>query len=1047
MQFLSKFLVKNASTLKSNFHVCASLLNNTEEATEPIVGVPYESLTVGFVKEEKDTRVAQTPQSVEDLVKKGFTVFAEKGCGDKAKFSDAMYQKAGATVLDNAEAVISKSDIFLKINPPTEAEIDAMNEGASIISFLYPAQNTEIVDKLLEANVNAFAMDCVPRISRAQVFDALSSMANISGYKAIIEAANHYTNFFAGQMTAAGRVEPAKVLVIGAGVAGLAAIQTAKNMGAIVRGFDTRAETKEQVESMGASFLTVDIEESGDGGGGYAKEMSKEFIEAEMELFRKQLEEVDIVVTTALIPGKPAPLLIKKEHIQGMKPGSVVVDLAASNGGNIETIMPGKIYDYQGVTHIGYTDFPAQVPTVSSTLYANNIRKLLYSFEGTKKHFFIDICDEVTRGAIVAKEGEMMFPAPLPEVTITCAQPEPEVIKEVVPKRELSVFQKTLISSALYTAGLAGVQSIGLSQDPNMVQTSTIFSLGCIVGYKVVNNVLPALHSPLISVTNAVSGIITAGGLLLMGNGKGFGSQALGAAAVFISSVNVFGGFLITHKMLQMFVKKEDPKKFNYLYSLPALATGLGYLMLQGKDYPQIHNGTNLMAALCCIMAISGLTQHSTTAFGNAMGMTGVGLGILSTIGSIEGLSGGMLTKMLSLTAIGGGLGVYVANKVELTDLPQLVALFHSFVGVAACLISMGNFVAHPNGSFVHDLSISLGAYIGGITATGSLLAFMKLQGLAPSGTWALPNKNLVNAALNGSALALSAFFCKNMSVGGGFATLTAITTLAMAGGAHLTSSIGGADMPVVITVLNSASGWALCAEGFMLNNTLLTVVGALVGASGAILSDIMCKAMNRSIGNVLFQGIKTGSGKVIEGEYTETSPEELADWLVDSQKIVIVPGFGLAVSKSQYALSDMVEKLRKAGKEVMFSIHPVAGRMPGQLNVLLAEAGIPHDIVFEMDELEDVMEEVDTVLCIGSNDIYNSAANDDEECPIYGMPVINVWDAKKTVVFKRAPPGSGLGYSMIDNPVFYHERTSMMLGDAKETCDKLLAAVTEKLG
>merc|ERR1719228_2730390 len=363
--------------------------------------------------------------------------------------------------------------------------------------------------------LTAFGMDCVPRISRAQVFDALSSMANISGYRAVVEASNHFGRFFTGQITAAGKVPPAKVLVIGGGVAGLAAVGQAKNMGAIVRAFDVRPAVKEQVESMGAEFLEVEIEEDGSTEGGYAKEMSKEFIEAEMQLFHDQCKDVDIVITTALIPGRQAPILIKKYMIDDMKPGSVVVDLAAEAGGNIETITPGECTVYNNVTHIGYTDLPSRLPTQASTLYSNNISKLLLSMQGDKDHYFLDMADDVVRGSIVLDKGVTTWPPNPPISVAAAAAPKAgaAVVKEV---KEPNPFQHGLKQALTYTAGLGTINALGVGS-PNGAFTnmSTTFSLGCIVGYHTVWSVVPALHSPLMSVTNAISGITAVGGLLL----------------------------------------------------------------------------------------------------------------------------------------------------------------------------------------------------------------------------------------------------------------------------------------------------------------------------------------------------------------------------------------------------------------------------------------------------------------------------------------------------------------------------------------------------
>lgn len=447
----------------------------------------------------------------------------------------------------------------MKVRQPLENEIPLIRDNATLISFLYPGQNKDLLNNLAKKNINAFAMDCIPRISRAQVFDALSSMANISGYRAVIEAANHFPRFFTGQITAAGKVPPAKILVIGAGVAGLAAVGQARCMGAIVRAFDTRSAAQEQVESMGAEFLTVNIKEEGSTAGGYSKEMSQAFIDAEMALFAKQCKEVDIVITTALIPGRKAPILILEEHVKSMKPGSVIVDLAAESGGNVATIVPGEVKTIYDVVHIGYTDFPSRLPTQSSTLYANNISKFLLSM-GEKDHFEINMKDDVVRGSIVTQNGGVTWPPPVIAVS---AQPQ-QVAAAAAPKVEIlppNPFTEVMKSSLTYSAGLGTLIGLGvISPNPAFTAMMSTFALSGIVGYHTVWGVTPALHSPLMSCTNALSGITAVGGLLLM-NGGYFPTNAiegLAAGAALISFVNIFGGFLVTQRMLDMFKRRKQ---------------------------------------------------------------------------------------------------------------------------------------------------------------------------------------------------------------------------------------------------------------------------------------------------------------------------------------------------------------------------------------------------------------------------------------------------------------------------------------------------------
>jgi len=431
-------------------------------------------------------------------------------------------------------------------------ELELLREGQLLISFLWPAQNPAMLETLKAKGVTALAMDSIPRISRAQKMDALSSMANIAGYRAVVEAAQHFGRFFTGQITAAGKVPPAKVLVIGAGVAGLAAIGAAKSMGAIVRSFDTRPEVKEQVESMNAEFLLLDFEEEGSGGGGYAKVMSEEFIAAEMTLFAEQAKEVDIIITTALIPGKPAPKLITAEMVESMKPGSVVVDLAAEQGGNCELTVPGEVAVRHGVTLIGYMDLPSRLAAQSSQLYATNLRHLLTDMCPEKDgELVVDFDDEVVRGATVTKDGEITWPPPAPKLS---APPPPKAEPAAAPEAEAE--QKPGLLGPLLTFGAGGLAlfGLGLVAPPSFMEHFTVFVLACFVGYMVIWNVTPALHTPLMSVTNAISSIIIIGALLQISSSETW-IMWLAGITVLITSINIFGGFAVTRRMLEMFRK------------------------------------------------------------------------------------------------------------------------------------------------------------------------------------------------------------------------------------------------------------------------------------------------------------------------------------------------------------------------------------------------------------------------------------------------------------------------------------------------------------
>ena len=512
-------------------------------------------MKIGVPKEihEGEKRVATTPEVIGHLRKLGFEVIVEAGAGNGAHFSDAAYTEAGAIIANNAKSVWSDSDIILKVrglelNGP---EIDLLKEGQILISFLWPAQNPDLLKKLADKKITALAMDMVPRISRAQKMDALSSMANIAGYRAVVEAAQNFGRFFTGQITAAGKVPPAKVMVIGAGVAGLAAIGAAKSMGAIVRAFDTRPEVKEQIESMDAEFLELDFEEEGSGTGGYAKVMSKEFIAAEMALFAEQAKEVDIIITTALIPGKPAPELILEEHVVAMKDGSVIVDLAAEQGGNCKLSEAGKIVKVHGVSIIGYTDLPSRMAAQASQLYGTNLRHLLTDMTKEKDgNAKVDFEDEVVRGATAVKGGEITFPPPAPKLSAAPAKPA-EKPAEVKPVEEESSAMGPLITFGVGALALFGA---GAYLPDSFMAHFTVFVLACFVGYMVIWNVSAALHTPLMSVTNAISSIIVIGAILQV-NSEEKTIMWVAGFAVLITSINIVGGFAVTRRMLEMFRK------------------------------------------------------------------------------------------------------------------------------------------------------------------------------------------------------------------------------------------------------------------------------------------------------------------------------------------------------------------------------------------------------------------------------------------------------------------------------------------------------------
>ena len=521
------------------------------------IGVPIETA-------DEEKRVATTPEVVEKLVKLGFSVSVQSGAGDAAHFSDDAYRAAGAEVVPTAAELWADADIVFKVRPPSAAEVALMREGGTLIGFVWPAQNPELMQQLAARKATVLAIDALPRqLSRAQKMDALTSMAGVSGYRAVIEAANAFGRFFNGQITAAGKIPPAKVFIAGAGVAGLAAIGTAANLGAIVRANDTRAEVADQVVSLGGEFVKVDYEEEGAGGGGYAKVMSEGFLAAQRAMYAQQAKDADIIITTALIPGKPAPKLITAEMVQSMKPGSVIVDMAAEQGGNCELTVPGQAVVRHGVTIVGYTDLVSRLAKQSSTLYSNNLLRLTEELCKTKDGVInVNMEDDAIRGLTVIKDGSITWPAP----PLKQAAPPParSAAVPVAPKGHgpgEPTSAKTLVT--VFVLGALAFLFVGLYAPATFLAHFTVFVLACFVGYMVVWNVKPSLHTPLMSVTNAISSIIAIGALIQVAPPLISGEAdrpsvlilALAVFALVLTGVNMFGGFAVTHRMLAMFRK------------------------------------------------------------------------------------------------------------------------------------------------------------------------------------------------------------------------------------------------------------------------------------------------------------------------------------------------------------------------------------------------------------------------------------------------------------------------------------------------------------
>jgi len=999
-------------------------------------------LSIGVVKEHEanEKRVVITPTNVEQLLKKGAKVQVQQGAGVLSGFTDEQFEAAGASIV--AEGDVWKSDVVLKINKPSDEQVASL-ENRHIIGMLQPRQDPSITTKLAGQGATAMSLDMLLRtLSRGQTFDVLSSQANMSGYKAVLEASNTLTRPLAGQTTAAGRLSPSKVMVVGVGVAGLAAIQQAKNMNAVVTAFDVRSSSKEQVEAMGAKFLEVDFNESGDGGGGYAKEMSKEWHAAAQKMLLEECKTTNVIITTALIPGKKAPIMITKEMVANMPPGSVTVDLAIENGGNVETSKAGEVFvTDNGVSCVGHLNMPSRMAATSSTLFGNNVTKLLLSMDYDGE-FKVNHEDAAVRSMLIVDKGEVISPYEPPP-----SAPKPEKGAAMVSKEDVDP-QTTMINEAMMGTGLvAGGLGLGSCMpDAGMLAT---LALSVWVGSQSVKGVAHALHSPLMSITNAISGMTIIGGMLQLGGGIVPYSmpQALATSAVALSAVNISGGFMVTNKMLNMFRRPTDPPEYFHYYLIPAgvATSAFGAAALSGACPTNLIPSMGLASGLACIGAISSMSNQQTARAAPALAAGGIGMGFATALASMN-VPGAVLGQLAIFGAGGAYAGRHIANQITPTELPQAVAGFHSLVGIAASATAIGDFMTHDLAALdgFHLSSIYAGSWMGAITATGSVIAWGKLSERMDSKPLALPGRDYMNLGMAAA------------SVGGlyGFATTkdpsTAGTCLALGTassgllGLHMTASIGGADMPVVITLLNSYSGWALCAEGFILDAPVLTVVGALIGSSGAFLTKIMCDGMNRSLPNVILGGFGTEAGAVQTSEglvHTEINSEESAQALIDAGRVLIVPGYGMAVGQAQGVTAEITKILTDNGKTVNFAVHPVAGRMPGQLNVLLAEAGVPYEQVHEMEDINEEMDTYDVTMVIGANDTVNSNAEDDPTCDIAGMPVIQVWNSTQVIFMKRSMAS---GYAGVDNPVFYKDNTDMLLGNAKDTCEGILRKLKE---
>ena len=678
-----------------------------------------------------ETRVAATPKTVEQIVALGYAVFVESGAGARLELRRRGLRRAGADVIDGA---VWNADVLLKINAPSDAEIARLRPGQVVVSLFSPALNPDLVDKLAARGVTALAMDAVPRISRAQSLDVLSSMANIGGYRAVVEAAHEFGSFFTGQVTAAGKVPPAKVLVVGAGVAGLAAIGTANSLGAIVRAFDARPEVGEQVESMGAEFLRIDIEEAGPSADGYAKETSADFDAKAAALYAEQAADVDIVITTALIPGRPAPRLLTEEMVASMKPGSVIVDMAASNGGNVAgSVADQKVVTEGGVTILGYTDLPGRLPTQASQLFGTNLVNLLKLLTPKKDgELTLDLDDVVQRGMTVVREGEVLWPPPPVQVSAAPAAAAlpaaPKPVKE--PRARSAGWASWPWAGRFPACGVGGA---------------------------------PAVPRPL-------HGVHVVGGHRVLRHRQ---RPPRPAHPVDVGDQRdqrhhrrrcVAAGRARQRRGLRAGVRRHPAREHQRLRWVPGDGPNARDVQARGAGAMTLPltlvQGAYILAGLCFILALAGLSRHETARMGNRFGVIGMAIALVTTVLAAtagtsvtrpwptlgtEGAGWFGLALILAAMGIGAAIGLDRAKKVEMTGMPELIAMLHSFVGLAAVLVGWNSSIEDTPYPVIHDVEVMVGVFIGAVTFTGSIVAFLKLSARIKSSPLMLPGRNWIN--------------------------------------------------------------------------------------------------------------------------------------------------------------------------------------------------------------------------------------------------------------------------------------------------------------
>ncbi len=950
-----------------------------------IIGVPRESFP-------GERRVALVPGVIPSLTKAGFEVVIQAGAGIEAGFPDADFTAKGARIVADRAGVFSAAEMIVQVlgygsNDRTgRDDLPLLRSGQSIVGFQRPLGALEPIRELAERGVTAFSIELMPRTTRAQSMDALSSMGTVAGYKAVVLAAEKLPRLFPMLTTAAGTITPARVLIIGAGVAGLQAIATAKRLGAVASAYDMRPAAKEQVQSLGGRFVELPIEaKDAQDARGYGRAQDENFYQRQRELLGRVVAESDIVITAAVIPGKKSPVLVTADMVERMAPGSVIVDLAAERGGNCELTRAEEIYKVHGVTIVGLINLAGTVPYHASQMYARNVTAyLLYLVKDGKVR--TDADDEIVRETLLTRDGQVV---------------NARVLEFFAPRRRWERRHEArpgLEPVCVHAGGLHRLRG-----DP--------------AGVAAVAHALDVADQR--ARRDRGGGGDHPGRLAARDPGDGAGHDRDRGGD------EQRGGRIHDHRPDAPDVQGERTEEAIIMNDF-----------IRGEYFIE---GTYLVATALFILSLKWMSSPTTARRGVWAGEVGMLLAIVGTLLHREILDYRWIAGALVLGSI---IGVRL-GMVPMTAVPQRTALSHAFGSLCVTLVGAAEYYLNlPDVPPFLMSVLSMEVILGSLTFTGSLMAAGKLQEILPQRPITYKGQNLVNLGVLALAVVAAVFLVRNPS---NPVLFPAIIVMSLAFGVMMIVPIGGADMPTVISLLNSYAGLSASAMGFAIDSKLLIVAGALDGASGFILSVNMSKAMNRSFTNVLFgafgQEQVAAAGVQEARSVRSATPEEAAAILTAANKVVIVPGYGMAVAQAQHKVRELYDALTRRGTEVVFGIHPVAGRMPGHMNVLLAEADIPYDHLLEMDEINGDLPQTDVALVIGANDVTNPAAREDRNSPIYGMPILNVDKARTVMVIKR---GMSPGFAGIDNPLYYLDRTLMLFGDAKSFVGSVVNEIGE---